>query len=514
MMLGGARTLRNVALAARQLSKRYGAVQALRDVSLTVGEGEVVGLVGENGAGKSTLLSIMNGRVRPDSGALKIRDQDLRLGNPAESAALGIATVYQEQGLVPTISVYENMFLGREARFTTLGFMRRRALISSARDTLETLGIGVSPTAYTGSLSFSDRQMVEIAKAFAVGSAFDVEPIILLDEPTSALSERETEQLLTNIQLWRDRATFVFVSHRLAHVFAACDRIVAIKDGAVIAELAADSTDESALHELIVGRKRDSEYYKETRQRNPEPKAVLEARNLSRRGVFSDVSFSIRTGEIVGLAGIAGCGKSELARAVVGLERFERGELILSGTRLPPRALTEAIRRGVGYVPAERLREGIIAQDSILANLSLPLLDRLRVRHTPFVSRAASIRVVKEWMQRLSIKAAGPHALARSMSGGNQQKVVFAKVIARGVTVLVLDDPTRGLDVGAKEDVYSLLRDLADQGVAILLVSDNLPEVIGLSNRILTMRRGRLTGEIDAPEGSKPAEATVVRDMV
>lgn len=512
---GPAAAPESLALEARGLSKSYPGVRALDHVDLVVGRGEVLGLVGENGAGKSTLLSILNGSVRPDGGIVRVLGSELRLGSPADSAHHGIATVYQEQGLVPTLRVFENLFLGREDRFAVCGVLRRRSLVAAAQDTLDELGVDIDAEAYTGALSFGERQLVEIAKAFALTAAFNTEPLILLDEPTSALTEPEVEALFDNVRRWRDRASFVFVSHRLAHVLEICDRIAALKDGALIGEARAGEVSEGDLHELIVGRKRDVEYYKEARQRDEAARElVLDVRGLTREGAFSDISFRVGRGEIVGVAGLAGCGKSEMARAVVGVEPRDDGDVELDGRRLPAGSLATAIQRGVGYIPAERRSEGIIGEHTIGANLTLPLLDRLRGRSRVLLKRRAANTLVTNWLERLNVKPRDAAALMATMSGGNQQKVVFAKWLARGVKLFVLDDPGRGLDVGAKDEIYSLLRDLSDEGVAILMVSDNLPEVIGLSHRIVVMRDGRVTAEIPAPASDKPAETDLVRHML
>jgi ribose transport system ATP-binding protein len=503
-----------VALSVSGIGKAYPGVQALAGVSFTVHTGQVVGLVGENGAGKSTLLSVINGLVVPDEGTVEVNGVPLRPGQPAEAAARGVSTVYQEQGLIPSLTVYENLFLGRERRFTRAGVPSRRRMIRSAQRTLDDLSIRVDPRASVGELGFTDRQMVEIAKAFALTEAYDVRPVILLDEPTSALTEQETETLLGNILAWRDRATFVFVSHRLQHVFGVCDRLVILKDGRQIAELAASATDEEALHELIVGRKRDAEYYREARQVPAAPEIVLTVTGLGHRTAFRDVDLVVRRGEIVGVGGIAGCGKSELARSVAGLDGHVAGTVRLDGEPLRSGALATAIRRGVAYVPAERQREGIIGGQSVAANLLLPSLPRLRSRGSPFLGRRVSRDLVRRWLSTLDVRVSRPDVLARTLSGGNQQKVVFAKWLARGVRLLVLDDPGRGLDVGAKEEVYDLLRSLTADGVGVLLVSDNLPELIGLSHRIVVMRDGVVTAELPAPADAKPAEADVVRNMV
>ena len=502
------------ALELRDISKTYPGTRALAGVSLVLRRRQVLGLVGENGAGKSTLLSVINGTVRPDSGSITIGGVSVGFGHPAEAARHGVATVFQEQGLIPTIPVYENIFLGREQKFVVAGALRQRAMIREAGEVLAELGVEVSPTALTGDLPFGQRQLVEIAKAFALSRIYPVEPIILLDEPTSALSDYETEKLFDGMRRWRSRASFLLVSHRLADVFATCDEVVALKDGVMVDQRPVGDIDEEGLHELIVGRQRNAEYYREAIQRDPGTKVVLRADDIAKPGHLRRVSLDLHEGEILGVAGVLGSGKSTLARIVAGAEAQSGGDVTVGDAPLRPGSRRDAIRHGIGFVPAERNVSGIIGTDSVDWNLTLPNLRQIALRFLGMISPRRSRALTVEWMQKLRVKAPGPGAPCRTLSGGNQQKVVFAKWLAHGVRILILDDPGRGLDVGAKEDIYTLMREIAASGGAVLLVSDNLPELIGLSNRIMVLRDGAVSALVEAPKDRKPREVEVVAAMV
>ncbi|WP_119269968.1 sugar ABC transporter ATP-binding protein [Taklimakanibacter deserti] len=510
---GGPAT-RAPALALRDISKTYPGTRALAGVSFTLQRNQMLGLVGENGAGKSTLLSIINGTVRPDTGTIAINGEAVGFGYPTEAARKGVATVFQEQGLIPTIPVFENIFLGREAKFSIAGGLRRRAMIAETRAVLDELEVDISPTVLTGTLSFGERQLVEIAKAFALARVYPVQPIILLDEPTSALSDNEAAKLFDGIKRWRARASFVLVSHRLADVFAACDEVVALKDGQVVGQRPIGTIDETGLHELIVGRQRNAEYYRETIQREPGAKVVLKTTAITKPGHLRGVSLELHEGEILGVAGVLGSGKSTLAKIVAGSEAQTTGEVTVGGMTLKRGSRRDAIRHGIGFVPAERSVAGIIGTHTIDWNLTLPNLKRIGIGLLGLISPRRSRTLTQEWIRRLKIRAPGPSVTCRTLSGGNQQKVVFAKWLARGVNILVLDDPGRGLDVGAKEDIYSLMREIADGGAAVLLVSDNLPELIGLSNRIMVLRNGMVSAMVEARKEAKPREVDVVSAML
>ena len=502
------------ALELRDITKTYPGTNALTGVGFVLRRHQMLGLVGENGAGKSTLLSIINGTVRPDSGTISINGEAVRFGHPTEAARAGVATVFQEQGLIPNIPVFENIFLGREDKFCVAGALRRKAMIAEARAVLEELEVDVSPTALTGALSFGQRQLVEIAKAFALSRVYPVEPIILLDEPTSALSDHETAKLFDGISRWRSRASFVLVSHRLSDVFATCDEVVALKDGRVVEQRSIGSIDEVGLHELIVGRQRNAEYYREALQREPSPTIALRASEIGKPGHLGGVSLELRQGEILGVAGVLGSGKSTLARVLAGAEAQGSGDVVVGSAKLRPGSRRDAIRHGIGFVPAERSVAGIIGTDTVDWNLTLPNLGQIALGLLGLISPGRSRALTLDWMRRLKVRAPGPSAACRTLSGGNQQKIVIAKWLARGVSILVLDDPGRGLDVGAKEDIYSLMREIADKGAAVLLVSDNLPELIGLSNRIMVLRDGKVSAVFEAPKDAKPREVDVVAAML
>lgn len=502
------------ALALHGLTKSYGSTKALDGVSFTLQRHGMIGLVGENGAGKSTLLSIVNGTVRPDSGSLEILGRPVRFGHPTDAAKNGIATVFQEQGLIPTLRVYENIFLGREQQFNVGGILLQNKMIAKTKSILEELELEIDPQANTGSLSFGQRQLVEIARAFALSWFYPVDPIILLDEPTSALSEKETEKLFDGIRRWRKRASFVLVSHHLSDVFDLCEEVVALKDGRVVDQRSTSDIDESGLHELIVGRQKNAEYYRENIQTVPSTTITLTTEGISKFPELENVSIDLHEGEILGVAGVLGSGKSTLASIIAGAEAQSSGEVRVDNVALQPGLRSDAIRFGIGYVTAERNAGGIIGSHSIEWNITLPNLAQIAWSLFGIISAKKSGKLARDWMSRLNVIAAGPTALCQTMSGGNQQKVVFAKWLARNARILVLDDPGRGLDVGAKEDVYSLMREFTANGGAILLVSDNLPEIIGLSNRILVLSKGKVSALIDAPKQSKPEEVEILAAML
>jgi ribose transport system ATP-binding protein len=499
-------------LEVRSVSKTFPGVKALEDVSFAINKGEVVGLIGENGAGKSTLLKILNGIYMPDGGGVFVNGKPVSINSPREAFDTGIAMVFQEQSVLPTLTVAENIFLGREEEFIRFGLISKRRMNEAAASELAKVHLNVNPATRCADLTFAQRQMVEIAKALSLDSRIKGDVTVLLDEPTSVLEKKEVDLLFRIVNDLKHRASFVFISHRLEEVLHISDRIYVLRDGKSVAEVAAKQATIKQLHQHMVGRQLHHEYYREVRQALPQNNVVLEARDLGKENSFSDVSFKLHKGEVLGIAGVIGSGREDLARCLSGHSVADSGSIISNGQSIVIKQPSDATAHSIGLVPAERKVEGIVASFSVSENMTLAALPK-------FVS-AGVIRIRDEtktaqsWIDRLSIKTPSAKTMAGSLSGGNQQKVVLSKWRIADVSVLILDHPTRGIDVGAKEDVYDLIRDMTAEGLAIILLGDTLDEVIGLSNRILVMRDGRITQEFESPAGGKPSQVDLVTHMV
>jgi ribose transport system ATP-binding protein len=496
------------------VTKRFGGVRALSAVSLSLKKGEVVGLVGENGAGKSTLLKTISGNLRPDSGAILVNGRQVALRNYAEANREGIFHIYQDLALIPTLSVYENVLLAHEAAFSRFGVIDNRKMLRHVTELLAEFGHErIDASQKVEAFDLSTRQVIEIIKSFALAKLAGIEsPVMLLDEPTAALTGDEVDFLMRLIQATRKRAAIIYVSHRLSEVIDISDRLYVLKDGAMVAELPAAGVAENQLHELMVGRTRDEFFYREQKQGEPDGAAVLEVSGLSRFDSFADVAFRVRAGEIVGVAGLLGSGKSDLAQVLAGALPGATGTIKVDGVAIPEsRSIRTMSDAGVGYLPPDR-RDGVIPPLSVASNMSLARLTRRGESY--WLDLAREKRDAVKFVSTLGIKTAGVDAQISTLSGGNQQKVLLARWLLRQAKVLILDNPTNGVDAGAKEEIYSVLRQIAAEGVGILLVSDDLLEVIGLSNRILVMRGGAIVREVPAPPGNKPGEVELVADMV
>jgi ribose transport system ATP-binding protein len=494
------------------VSKSFGPVRALRDVSLEVRPHEVVGLIGENGAGKSTLMRILSGSMRPDAGAILIDGRAVALRDPKRANEYGIAMVFQEQSLLLNMSVAENIFLAQEKPFMRFGAIDSRRMIRAARACLAKVGLDLDPGMKAGELDFAARQMVELAKALALEDRTDAPLTILLDEPTSILEAKDVAMLFDRMRALKARASFIFVSHRLEEVLEISDRVYVMKDGEVVAERAAAGVSAPELHAMMVGREVKGEYYREGRQAPPAADIVLEARGLSVAGAFRDVSFALRRGEVLGVAGVIGSGREELTRTLFGFLPQTAGALLIDGRETVLKTPTQAVAAGIGYIPRERRIEGLVTDISIAANVTLARLD-LAMRRG-FIDHKRETSIAEHWVNRLRIKTPSAGQLCRNLSGGNQQKVVLARWMAAQSHILILDHPTRGLDVGAKEEVYDLIRDLSAAGAAIVLTSDTLEETIGLCHTILVMRDGAVTARFDAPARAKPSQVALLEHMV
>jgi ABC-type sugar transport system ATPase subunit len=490
-------------LEAENIDKRFPGVHALDNVSLTITPGEVHAVVGENGAGKSTLMKILAGAYGPDRGTIRIDGEAVTIENPRAAQDLGIITIYQELSLVDALSVGENVFLG-DLPTRSGGSWRVDwpTVWSRAAELLERVGLRIRPQTRVRDLSVAQKQMVEIARALARNVR-----VLILDEPTSSLTERETEKLFEIISQLRNRGVgIIYISHRLGEVFRIAQQVTVLRDGIVVGSLPVRDASEDLLVRMMVGRDLARLF---TEARASDAPVRLEVRGLSRRGVLHDVSLSLRGGEIVGLAGLVGAGRTELARCLFGADSISEGEILLDGAKVDIRSPGHAVDLGIALVPEDRKLQALILGMGVRENLSLPVLDRLG---SPFVpSRRRERALASDYIRSLTIRTPHMEQRVSALSGGNQQKVVIARWLATKPKVLILDEPTRGIDVGAKAEVHALIARLAEQGVAILMISSELPEILGMSHRILVMRGGRIVAEIprqDATEESIMAAAT------
>lgn len=496
----------------RNVSKSFPGVKALDDVSFAINKGEVVGLIGENGAGKSTVLKVLNGIYQPDTGGIYVDGNPVRIHSPRQAFDSGIAMVFQEQSILPTLTVAENIFLGREEEFLRFGLISKARMNAAAAAELKKVHLDVHPGTRCAELSFAGRQMVEIAKALSLDSRIKGHVTVLLDEPTSVLERKEIDLLFRIVGDLKSRASFVFISHRLEEVLQISDRVYVMRDGRVVKELPAKGATIHELHQHMVGRQLHAEYYREARQAMPADDVVLACNGLSRHGAFSDISFELRRGEVIGITGVIGSGREALARCLAGHTAPDAGTLEVAGKTVRFHAAHDATDVGVGLVPAERKVEGLVASFTVAENMTLAALPAFT--SNGIIRFAAEKATAREWIARLNIKTPSAETMAGSLSGGNQQKVVLAKWRIAGVKVLILDHPTRGVDVGAKEDVYELVRDMTAEGLSVILLGDTLEEVIGLSSRILVMRDGQVTATFEAPPGAKPDQVSLVSHMV
>ena len=503
---------RTPALQLIDVEMTFPGVHALKNVSIDIMRGEIVGLIGENGAGKSTLMKVLSGVYQPDSGEIRLGENPTRFENAADANRHGIGMVFQEQSLLTNLSIGENIYLGNEAQFIRFGMIDWVALNVAAARQLATVGVQIDPRTRTSDLDMATRQMVELAKALALEESLKSHLVILLDEPTSVLERAQIEFLFDRVRSLKNRASFIFVSHRLDEVLELSDRIYVMKDGAVVADLLVAEANVARLHQLMVGRSLQAEYYRESLQKPYRNEVVIEVENLSLGRAYRGINFKLHAGEILGIAGVIGAGREELTRTLVGFAPHETGRLRIGGRDCILRTPAEAVDSGVGYIPRDRRVEGLVLFLSVAANITLANLGML-TRHGLIDGRKEQV-ISTTWVERLKVKTPSINTLCLNLSGGNQQKVVLAKWLNAAARVLILDHPTRGLDVGAKEEVYELIRAITTEGVAVILTSDTLEETIGLSHTILVMRDGTITYRGDGRPGHKPAQVELIEHMV
>jgi rhamnose transport system ATP-binding protein len=480
------------ALELHGVAKAFGAVLALRSVSLRLEHGSIHAVVGENGAGKSTIVKIIAGLYRRDAGTYELEGRPVDFRSTAEAKAAGVAVIYQEPTLFPDLSVTENIFMGRQL----VGRGRRidrTAMYAEAEQLFQGLGVTIDPRRPAEGLSIADQQIIEIAKAISLDAK-----VLIMDEPTAALSGVEVERLFTVARRLRDEGrALVFISHRFDEVFDLCDTVTVMRDGEYVDTLAVADTNVDEMVALMVGRE-VGELFPKTPATIGE--AVLSVTGLTSAGVFHDVGFEVRAGEIVGLAGLVGAGRSEIARAVFGVDRYDSGSVSMLGTVVPPHSPRASIRAGMAFVPEDRRKQGLVTEASVAGNVAGVI--RTRLATAGFLTQRAENRAGAPWAGRLHVKTSALSATAATMSGGNQQKVVIAKWLATEPRLLIIDEPTRGIDVGTKAEVHRLLSELAGQGMAILMISSELPEVLGMADRVLVVNEGRLSADIPRAEAT------------
>jgi inositol transport system ATP-binding protein len=491
------------------ISKRFPGVQALSDVSLEVLPGEVHALLGENGAGKSTLLKILSGAQRSDSGVIEFAGEIVVLTSPPDAQRLGIVTIYQEFTLAPNMTIAENVFIGREPG--QVGFVNWRKMVSETRAITKRLGLDLKPTALVRDLSVAEQQMVEIARALSMRSR-----VIVMDEPTSALSSTEVEKLFSIIRdLKAQGLSIIFVTHRLEEVMQICDRYTVLRDGRQVGTGPISETTVDNIIRLMVGRQVNALF---AQRQSAAPGAVaLRVEGLTRRGnaqdphavVLDNVELEVRAGEILGVAGLIGSGRTEMARAIFGADPFDAGRVIVDGKEVPVRSPQDAIRHGIGLVPEDRKQQALFLALAVRANLSMAAHDRI-ARWRIFIDETAEGALVQEYTKALNIRMAGPEQIIANLSGGNQQKVVLARWLALRPRILIVDEPTRGIDIGAKVDVHGLLFEMARSGIAVIAISSELPEVLAISDRIVTMREGRVTGNVSRDRATEEVLMTMM----
>jgi len=485
----------------KHISKSFPGVQALDDVHFDVEPGEVHALLGENGAGKSTLIKIVSGVYEPDTGTLSVSGSEAAFKSPLEAQAAGIATIYQELLLFPELTVAENIFMGHPPR-TRFGSIDWRIMQARAKNILASLDIhDLDVSKVVGALSIGNRQRVEIAKALSRDAR-----LLIMDEPTAALTEADVERLFDIVRRLRERGVgVVYISHRLEEVFELADRVTVLRDGNFVATKPVAETDKNDLINMMVGRTIDTLFPKA----NTEPgTVVLEVRDLNRRPLTNDISFQVRAGEIVGLAGLVGSGRSELAQAIFGVTPAESGEIMVNDEPVAIKNPRDAKALGIAYVPEDRGHQGLIRPMKLRENISLAVLERL-VKNI-FVDRSAEEALAKESIEKFAIRANSTEQIVNKLSGGNQQKVVLSKWLASEPLLLLMDEPTRGVDVGAKAEIHRLMGELVEQGLAILMISSELPEIMGMSDRILVMREGRLVAEFDRQQATQEMVASAM----
>lgn len=497
----------------QQIDKHFPGVHALKAIDFKIGRGEIVGLVGENGAGKSTLMKVIYGAYQPDGGNVTIDGTTVRFQTPRQAMDHGIGMVFQEQSLITNLTVSENIFLGFEQQFVKWGVIDWKAMNAAAKAQLAKVKLDIDPATITATLSFAQRQLVELAKVLTLEERVDGDLVILLDEPTSVLAREEVELLFQLVRDLTSRASFIFVSHRMDEVLELSDRIYVMKDGEVVDVVTQAEAEVESIQHKMVGRDIDKEYYREQKQLDYQrANPLVSFRNVSFAGGFEDISFDLHPGEVLCLVGTEGSGREAILRTVFGMDTPTNGAVEIKGETISQFTAQGGVERGIGYVPRERKIEGIVNGMSVFENMTLSQLGNYSSNGILRID--AEKALAREWIEKLGIKTPSEYKDCGGLSGGNQQKVVLAKWRSGGSDIILLDHPTRGLDIGAKEDVYEMVRAMSADGVGIILVADTLEEAIGLSHSIIVLKDGQFQQRFEGMPGDKPTLFDLVHHMI
>lgn len=468
------------------ISKYFPGVHALEGVTFKLEKGQVFAIVGENGAGKSTLIKILSGSYSNDHGQIKIDGKKIYIRNPMHAMQLGINTIYQETSLVPEITVAENIFLGRQP--TKGGRIQWKKMYDDAQRILKDLFIDLNPRTKTSNLSAAKHQLIEIAKAFSREAK-----IIIMDEPTASITEGDTGNLFNIIrQIVKKGTAVIYISHRLKEIFQIADMVTVLRDGKTVETMKVSQTSESDIVKYMVGRDIGDIFGEKSYEAAEE--VILEAKNLTRKGFFENISFDLKKGEILGFSGLVGAGRSEIVRSIFGLDRLDSGEIYMEGQKVNIKNSTDGINRGLAFVSEDRRTESIIQGFTVRENITLLLLRKITSR-LGLISGRKESALVKKYVDEFSIKTPSIEQLVMNLSGGNQQKVALAKCLSTSPRIFILDEPTKGIDVGAKKEIHTLIKELARSGMSMIIVSSELPEIIGMCHRVLVIREGSLIKE-------------------
>ena len=475
----------------QNISKSFPGVKALDDVHLNVYAGEVMALLGENGAGKSTLMKILSGVYKKDAGSIIYKGQEIEVSSPAESTRMGIAIIHQELNLIDHMKVYENVYLGREIT-NSLGILNKSEMIKNTKRVLDKLNINIDPNDKVGSLSIAQQQMVEIAKALLVDAN-----IIILDEPTDTLTDKEADILFSIVnELKEQKIGIVFISHKLDEIFKICDRVTVLRDGKFIDERLVSEIDEDLIIKMMVGRDLEEQYP----HVDVEGKEMLRLENLKNKYI-DDVSFTINSGEIVGISGLVGAGRTELAKTIYGAYKLDSGSIYLDGEALNIKSPKDALDKGIVYVSEDRKGESLIINMGVTENITLSALNKFIKKIA--ISNSKEKKAAEDYVERIRIKTPNLKQKVKNLSGGNQQKVAIAKSLLTEPKLLILDEPTRGIDVGARREIYEILNDIKKENKAIMIISSDMQEVLGVCDRIIVMNDGRKKAELTREEASQ-----------